>query len=321
MGDGQTRRDAAAGGAAVDLGLAEPAEVIRDLARGQALAVGQDGAVEEGQVGLLGVPEAARRAQFGHQLAGGVDQPVEGRLMKVEPQPAAWQDRVEGAAIADVELDSADALQLYAVVQGEGEGLDALEAHHGRGGGIAVREDLDGDRAAGAFQGEAGLGAALQARLVIEKATQGDGGVAAHRRIARVVGEQDGGVAGRVARRHQDRPIHVGMAARLQHHGAAQMVEPVAHGAAFLKDRLAGEVERGRIEDAHRLARRVHVDNGQAVRVQPQLVHPDHALAPTQDVVRSDIVYYISVQSILVRDPRRRWESAAGRQSELFWRG
>src|SRR5690606_24284522 len=132
MGDGEAGGDAAAGGAAVDLGLAEPAEVMRQSAWRQAIAVSQDGAVEERELRFLGVAETPRRAQFSDQFSRGFDQLDEGRLMEVEAEPVAWQDGVEGAAIADIELDPPKALQIDAVIKRESKGFDAVEPHNGR---------------------------------------------------------------------------------------------------------------------------------------------------------------------------------------------
>ncbi|MNE38823.1 hypothetical protein D3C80_1327370 [compost metagenome] len=111
------------------------------------------------------------------------------------------------------------------------------------------------------------------------------------------MGEQHGRVTGRVARLNQDRPVHVGVAARLQHHRAAQVVEPFAHGAAFLKDRRAFDAQSGCVEDADRLARRMHVDDGEAIRPVSQLVHADHSLFPPMAFAGSDNVYYVIVRS------------------------
>lgn len=100
---------------------------------------------------------------------------------------------------------------------------------------------------------------------VDEEAPQGDGGVAAHGRVPVVVAEQHAHVG--LARSDQlrlgpqDGAVHVAVAAGLQQHAAADVVELGLGLAPLIEQRGAGlqRWETG-VEDARWLACDVHVD-------------------------------------------------------------
>ena len=100
--------DAAAGGAAVDLALAEHAEIARRVRRSGRRVVGQDGAVKEREVGLGRVAHLAARADRLHDRQRRRAQLSDRRGVQVEAHARCRQDGVERTAIADVAEDAAE---------------------------------------------------------------------------------------------------------------------------------------------------------------------------------------------------------------------
>jgi len=93
---------------------------------------------------------------------------------------------------------------------------------------------------------------------------QGDRGVAAHRRVALVVGEQDGEVGLGVIGSHGKHAVHVGVAARFVHQHAAEVVVMLGGVTTLVEDGVAFD---GRItvgDYADRFATGVHLDGAQS---------------------------------------------------------
>jgi hypothetical protein len=253
---GHAGGDAAARGAAVDLAVGEDAEVEGGGRRRR--VVGEDRAVEEAEIGLVRVRDRDRGA---HRIRDRGRNPHEigdrGRE-EVEAEGGRRQDRVEGAAIGDVEPHRPEACHRDVDVAVGQEGGNALEGALDHAAPLHPARHLDDP--AGKLEGKARLG--LRGRhlpALHEPAPERDRGVAAHGGIALVVHEQGRGGGVGCEGLHRDDAVHARMAARLQHEGAAQMVEPLPGLPPLVQDGGAGE---GRIAAGHdpdRLARGVHV--------------------------------------------------------------
>ncbi len=199
------------------------------------------------------------RARRRGDLARSSDQRLERRLEHREADPRGRQDRVEGAAEGDVEADRAEALRRYREIEMAREGGDALEGDLARAG----LTDLDGDahHAAGAFEIEAGDRALDRHQLVIDgPAADGDGGVATHRAVAGIMREEHGEIGLGVAGLDRDHAVHVRVSARLQHQASPDVVELRLGQAPLLQDAGTGQRRISLGDDAHGLARRVHVE-------------------------------------------------------------
>jgi hypothetical protein len=84
--------------------------------------------------------------------------------------------------------------------------------------------------------------------------------VPAHGAVALVVHEQHACVRARRHRLGEDRAVHVGMPARLQHQRPPQMVHVAAHPRALFQHRLAARRRKAIDDQPQRLAGRVRVD-------------------------------------------------------------
>ena len=121
-------------------------------------AVGQDGAVEEGEVGLVGMLDRhGLRRRLGDLLAG-IDDGAHRRRPQIEADRIGGQEGIEGAAIGDVDRHRSPGARRRDAVERIGEGRHALEAHR------AVGRDPRGHQAAGTLQAHDGLGLAAASR-------------------------------------------------------------------------------------------------------------------------------------------------------------
>ena len=137
MHGGKPRRDARAGRRAVDLGLGKHADILgRPVGEG-ILAVGQDRAIEEGEIVMIGMRQREFRLQLLRQRRRGIDEIAHAVAAERQAELAAVGQRVEGAAIGHVECDLAVALELRRLVAGQQESRHALERY--RAGAAVAR--------------------------------------------------------------------------------------------------------------------------------------------------------------------------------------
>ena len=261
---GEAGGDAAAGGAAVDLAGGEDADVGGGLLAPGVGAVGEDGAVEEGEIGIVGVGERHLRARGLGDGGRGIDERAGGAGADIEAEAGGRQHGVEGAAIADIEVDQAEAGHRHRGIEGEGEGRHALERD---GAGLAVFDcDAGAHQAAGALDGDRRFRKPERHQAGIDgPAAERDDGVAAHGAVALVVHEEHGEIgrglagAGRIGR-HGDDAVHIDVAARLEHEQAAEFIEPLARLAPLGEEGGSWNRRIARHDDAHRLPAGVHLD-------------------------------------------------------------
>src|SRR5581483_2110878 len=264
-------RDAGAGGRAVDLAVREHADVAR-ISAGAERRAGEDRAVQEGQLRLERVRDLARGHDGFLDAPARVDQPAVVRGGHREPDLRDVDVRVEGTAERDVVPDPADARYLDGLVESEDQRRDVLErdARHA----VAIAPRASGDAPRGRVDAN-DVARREHARF------EGDGGerddpVAAHRAPALVVHEQHAEISVRRDGIGDDRAVHVGMPARLEHEPAAEPVEVLAGPFPFRDDRVA----RDRIDpleyDPQRLTGGVRVDHADAAPVTRRL--PGEAL-------------------------------------------
>ena len=183
----QPRADTGACGAAVDLAVGEDADIGRGLHHPVVRTVGQDGAIEEGEVVGIGVRQCQAPARGLLDLHGGVDQPAERARLQVEAELGSGQDGIEGAAIADIERHGPEGAGNHDGIAGEGEAGHAFEPHPAG----PPRLDLSPDEAARALDMD--LGERLlpdHQPMVHGVAPEGHHRVAAHRGVAPIVQEQ-----------------------------------------------------------------------------------------------------------------------------------
>ena len=93
-----------------------------------------------------------------------------------------------------------------------------------------------------------------------------DHAVAAHRAVALVVHEEHAGVRAGRDRLGEERAVHVGMAAGLEHQRAPQVVGPLLHPVALLEHRPADRRGKAVDDETQRLAGGVRVDGLQSNR-------------------------------------------------------
>src|SRR5262249_20670109 len=146
----ETRGYAAAGRAAIHLPFPEDAKVERGRAIAGAGVVGQDRAVEEGEIAGVRMLENDLRAGCSGDLARSTDERRERCSVHRKADAGRRQDRVEGAAEGDVEIDAADALRRDWQIEVAREGRHALERDRARAGFAHL--DGDAHHAARAFQ-------------------------------------------------------------------------------------------------------------------------------------------------------------------------
>ncbi len=131
----QPRGDAGAGRRAVDLGVGEDADIAARPAARAVMAVGEDRAVEEGEIGMVGMGKLNLTLDLVRQRGCGVDEVACPVTPNSSPNCAGLGQRVEGAAIGDVEGDLAIAGHVQHAIAGEQEGGHAVE---GNRAGLAV---------------------------------------------------------------------------------------------------------------------------------------------------------------------------------------
>ena len=154
---GHAGGDAAAGRAAVDLPAGEDADVAARPVRAVA-AVGQDGAVEEGEVGLVGMLDRHGLRRCRRDLLAGIDDGAHRRRPQIEADRIGGQEGVERAAIGDVDRHRSPGPRRRDAVERIGEGRHALEAHR------AVGRDARRHQAARTLQAHDGFGLAAASR-------------------------------------------------------------------------------------------------------------------------------------------------------------
>lgn len=240
VAEGHAGGDAGTGGAPVYFGIGEDADVFGGGGCGFD-AIGEDGAIEEGEVGIVRVVEGDGCADGFGEGGGGIDEVAEGGVSGEEAELAGVGDGVEGPAIGDIAEDLSVAGEGDFVVGGVEEGGDALE---GDLAGITVLDfDFGADEPAGAFDIDFCDGFLFGDEAVIDGvATEGDDSVSAHGAVAFVVHEEDGEVGFGEGGFDEDGPVHVGVSAGLEHEEAAEVVEVIADVAAFGEDGRAGDV-------------------------------------------------------------------------------
>ena len=171
------------------------------------------------------------------------------------PKRDAGTQRVEGAAIADIEIERAQPRHLHRRIEGEGEGRHAFEADGAVGG------DEGFHQAAGALDGDAGLSRLPRHDAPIHRpAAERDHRMAAHGGIALVMDEQHGEIGARQIGLDRQHAIHVEMPARLEHQQPAQMIQMLAGMAPLGEDGGPRDRRITRGDEADRLAARVHLD-------------------------------------------------------------
>jgi hypothetical protein len=198
-------------------------------------------------------------------------------------QALAGRDEDDALVVTDavfsVDGDLAPLRALHAAVRAHGALLVIDEAHalgvvgdHGRGAAHAAglagddpgaRADLPG-RCVERERDVVAIGRReIDDPALDRQRRDRDDAVAAHRAEALVVHEEDAGVRVGAFRVGQERAVHVGVAARLEHQHASQVVMLAQHLRAAFQDRGAAQGRDAGRHDAQRLTAGVRVDSGQ----------------------------------------------------------
>ena len=212
---------------------------------------------------------------------GTLDERRDGCDVELDVERSGCHDRVKRTAVRDIARHLTEVRDIDRQVEHGGERRDAREAH--LADAPIGHVDADVDAAARGLEQHRHLGGLPWRRvgygddaLLDGVATERDRRMTAHRAEALVVEEEDREV--RAGQIRLDRPdaVHVGMATRLRHERAPQMVEMRLRGAALLEDGRTRDRGQPVDDDPDRLTSGMELDGADR-----------HSVLPTCSWVRS----------------------------------
>lgn len=283
--DGEATADAGSGGRTVNFTFGKDADIAA-VDVGLVQHLDENGAVEEVEVGVavgmadgIGGHDGAFDAHADvdkFRLVAIIDDEVgEGRLINIDIG-------IERATEGDVTGDVTEAGDINLEVGGEDEGrhveegdmLD-LPVDEMGGGGNTTGGGVDAQGGAG---GEGGKEADLQRDF-----DEGDDAMTAHGAEAFVVEEEHAEIAIEGDGRGEDRAVHIGVTARLEHEQAAEVVVVGAGVVTFFEDGGTGKFGKAAGDDAQGFTAGVGVDGGESEPIGGRLpcgngVHDDDSV-------------------------------------------
>lgn len=221
-------------------------------------AVGDNRAVQKCQIGIVGMVERNRFLYRVGDRPRRVNEIPRWRGTHVEPQLGGVDERVEGTPVCDIHGQLAVPVDRYGNICGRDKGGDTAKPDCT--GTTIVHIDLEFEQPGRNLHPKPRHRLARFDEAVIDgPLADGDRGMAAHRRVARIVGEEHGEIGIGMVRGHWENAVHVGVATRFVHEQSAEIVEVLGGVATFGKDRVSGDLGVPVDNDSDRFSSGMHL--------------------------------------------------------------